>query len=85
MRSFKLFNTDKNRLFVPCKERISNKNYFRFAYVETGIFPTQDVTAIFKKERVKESLHYILAILNNLLQKYLIPHLFGVRLRVGCV
>jgi adenine-specific DNA-methyltransferase len=65
MRSFKLFNTDKNRLFVPCKERISNKNYFRFAYVETGIFPTQDVTAIFKKERVKESLHYILAILNN--------------------
>lgn len=65
MRSFNLFNSQQDRLFVPCKERISNKNYFRFAYVESGVFPTQDVTAIFKKETTKENLYYILAILNN--------------------
>ncbi len=65
MRNFNLFNTDKPRIFVPCKERISNKNHFRFTYVENGIFPTQDVTALFKKKNVKESLYYILALLNN--------------------
>ncbi len=65
LRNFNLFNSDKARIFVPCKERISNKNYFRFVYVEANIFPTQDVTAIFKKENTKESLHYILALLNN--------------------
>lgn len=65
MRNYNLFKTEKPRIFVPCKERISNKDYFRFSYVESGIFPTQDVTAIFKKENVKESLYYILALLNN--------------------
>ena len=50
---------------MPCKERISNKNHFRFALVDKGIFPTQDVTAIFKKHYVKESIEYFLAYLNN--------------------
>jgi len=65
MRNFNLFNTEEPRIFVPCKERISNKNHFRFTYVESGIFPTQDVTALFKKKNVEESLYYILALLNN--------------------
>ena len=65
LRNFNLFDSEQPRIFVPCKERISNKNYFRFAYVEAGIFPTQDVTAIFKKESTKESLYYILSYLNN--------------------
>lgn len=65
LRNFNLFNKDEPRIFVPCKERISNKNYFRFAFVEPKIFPTQDVTAIFKKEKVRESIYYILAMLNN--------------------
>ncbi len=65
LRNFNLFNSEKQRIFVPCKERISNKDYFRFTYVEAGIFPTQDVTAIFKKESTKESLCYILSYLNN--------------------
>lgn len=65
LRNFNLFNSKKPRIFVPCKERISNKDYFRFTYVEAGIFPTQDVTAIFKKESTKESLYYILSYLNN--------------------
>ena len=65
LRNFNLFNSDLPRIFVPCKERISNKNYFRFTYVPEGIFPTQDVTAIFPKNKTKESIFYILAFLNN--------------------
>ncbi len=65
LRNFNLFNSNKERIFVPCKERISNKDYFRFAYAGTELFPTQDVTAIFKKENVEESIFYILSFLNN--------------------
>lgn len=65
LRNFTLFNKSDQRIFVPCKERISNKNYFRFALVDKGVFPTQDVTAIFRKPATKESIEYILAYLNQ--------------------
>lgn len=65
LRNHNLFSKPEKRIFVPCKERISNKNYFRFALIESGIFPTQDVTAIFKKNETKESIEYILAYLNQ--------------------
>jgi len=65
LRNYHLFNRKSPKIFVPCKERISNKNYFRFSYIEEGIFPTQDVTALYKKEGVQESLLYILALLNS--------------------
>jgi len=65
LRNYNLFKSNQPRIFVPCKERISNKNHFRFAYVEAGIFPTQDVTALFLKPDVQESIHYILAFLNH--------------------
>ncbi len=65
LRNFNLFNKPEKRIFVPCKERISNKNHFRFALLNKNIFPTQDVTAIFKKENTKESIEYILGYLNN--------------------
>jgi len=65
LRSFNLFRQEKEKIFVPCKERISHKNYFRFSYVPSGIFPTQDVTAVFLKSGVKESIYYILALLNS--------------------
>lgn len=64
-RNQKLFERDEPRIFIPCKERISNKNYFRFCYAPSGCYPTQDVTAIFKKINCKESIEYILAYLNN--------------------
>lgn len=64
-RNQKLFERKEPRIFIPCKERISNKNYFRFCCAPEGVYPTQDVTAIFKKESCKESLEYILAYLNN--------------------
>lgn len=65
LRNFNLFSKAEKRIFVPCKERISNKNYFRFALVEGGVFPTQDVTAIFRKPETKESIEYLLAYLNQ--------------------
>jgi len=65
LRNFNLFKKEEKRIFVPCKERISNKDYFRFALVDMGVFPTQDVTAIFRKPNTKESIEYILAYLNN--------------------
>lgn len=64
-RSYSLFRQDRERIFVPCKERISHKDYFRFTYVPSGIFPTQDVTAIFLKPGLRESIYYILALLNS--------------------
>jgi len=67
LRNLNLFKKAEKRIFVPCKERISNKNHFRFALAESGIFPTQDVTAIFKKSDTKESIEYILAYLNQAL------------------
>lgn len=60
-----MFSKSEKRIFVPCKERISNKDYFRFALVESGVFPTQDVTAIFRKSETIESIEYILAYLNQ--------------------
>lgn len=65
LRNFNLFSKSEKRIFVPCKERISNKDYFRFALVESGVFPTQDVTAIFRKSETIESIEYILAYLNQ--------------------
>lgn len=65
LRNYKLFSQDKPRIFVPCKERISNKNHFRFSFVEAGIYPTQDVTAIFPKNNTKENIYYILGLLNS--------------------
>jgi adenine-specific DNA-methyltransferase len=65
LRNFNLFSRKEKRIFVPCKERISNKNYFRFSLVDGGVYPTQDVTAIFRKSTTKESLEYILAYLNS--------------------
>jgi adenine-specific DNA-methyltransferase len=65
LRNFNLFSKDEKRIFVPCKERISNKNHFRFSLVGEKIYPTQDVTAIFRKPKTRESLEYITAYLNN--------------------
>jgi len=65
LRNFQLFSKPESRIFVPCKERISNKDFFRFALVAQDVYPTQDVTAIFKKQHTQESIEYILAYLNQ--------------------
>lgn len=64
LRNYSTFIKDEDKIFVPCKERISHKNHYRFSYIEPGNFPTQDVTAITLKENTQESIFYILAFLN---------------------
>ncbi len=64
-RNEKLFKQQCKRIFVPCKERISHKQYFRFAIADSTTYPLQDVTAILKKKNCKEDIYYILAYLNS--------------------
>lgn len=64
-RNKKLFDRREEKIFIPCKERISNKNYFRFALAPVGVYPLQDVTGIVKKACCRESIEYVLAYLNN--------------------
>ena len=65
LRNYNLFKLDTKKIFIPCKERISHKDYFRFSIVEPEYYPTQDVSAIYLKDDIKESIYYILALLNN--------------------
>ena len=64
-RSKNLFEKRKPKIFIPCKERISHKNYFRFCFSPEGYYPLQDVTGIILKDKCRESIEYILAYLNN--------------------
>lgn len=64
-RNKKLFERKEPRIFIPCKERISHKNYFRFCFAPPEVYPLQDVTGILRKEHCRESLEYLLAFLNN--------------------
>lgn len=64
-RNERLFKRQTPYIFVPCKERISVRHYFRFAYADTSYFPLQDVTGIFPKSNCKEDVMYLLAYLNN--------------------
>lgn len=65
LRNFNLFSSEQDRIYVPCKERITKRQRFRFCFAESKTFPTQDVTALFKKEGTRESLYYVLALLNS--------------------
>lgn len=64
-RNQKLFERSEDRIFIPCKERISKRKFFRFCLASKEYYPTRDVTAILKKTSTKESIEYILAYLNN--------------------
>lgn len=66
-RSYELLSKNSKKIFVPSKERISNKANFRFTLVDPEIYPTQDVTALILKDNImiKESLEYLLAFLNS--------------------
>jgi adenine-specific DNA-methyltransferase len=64
-RSKALLEQPVEKIFIPCKERISNKNYLRFSWVKAGLFPTQDVTALVLKPITQESIFYLTAFLNH--------------------
>lgn len=59
LRNRNLFNQNKKKIFVPCKERIGFKNNFRFTLALPSVLPTQDVTGIVPKDNVEESIEYI--------------------------
>ena len=65
LRSFQRFGQSQPRIFAPVKERITHKNYVRFAGIPAGLYPTQDVIALFPKPTTRESLWYVLAFLNS--------------------
>lgn len=64
-RNQALFERREARIFVPCKERVSNKNHFRFVLADEDYFPLQDVTGILKKRSCRESIEYLVAYLND--------------------
>lgn len=64
-RNRQLFERNEQRIFIPCKERVSHKDFFRFCLAPAGVYPLQDVTGILKKKQCKESVEYLLAFLNN--------------------
>ncbi len=53
------------RIVVPSKDRISKRDYFRFALCPKGIYPTQDALMVLIKTEVRESPQYICAYLNH--------------------
>lgn len=65
LRNYNLFNTENPKIFIPCKERISHKKYFRFSLIDGKVYPTQDISCIIPKVETKESIFYILSFLNN--------------------
>ena len=60
-----LFEQDCPKIFIPCKERISKKKFFRFCYAPKGYYPLQDVTGVLRKPTCRDCLEYILAYLNT--------------------
>lgn len=62
-RSEKFFKNGKTKVFVPCKERITNRQNVRFSLVPKDVIATQDVTAIAPKEGTKETAEYLAAYL----------------------
>lgn len=64
-RNERLFSSTRKRILVPCKERISHKSYFRFAFAESDVYPLQDVTCLMPKPSCRESIYYILGFLNT--------------------
>ncbi len=63
-RSEKFFKDGRTKIFVPCKERITNKDRVRFSLAPHAAIPTQDVTALCPKLGVKESAEFIAAFLS---------------------
>lgn len=65
LRNYNTFKNNERKIFVPGKERISNKDYVRFSIVNETCYPTQDVSALIPLNETNESIEYICAILNS--------------------
>lgn len=63
-RSESFLCNDTRKIFVPCKERITNKTTVRFSLVPRGSVATQDVTAFAPKEGSDLAVEYVCAYLS---------------------
>jgi adenine-specific DNA-methyltransferase len=62
-RSEKFLTSDATKIFVPCKERMTNKTHARFCLAPVGCTATQDVSALAPLKETQESVLYIAAFL----------------------
>lgn len=62
-RSEKMHKDARRKLFVPCKERLTNRTHPRFCFVPAGSVPTQDVTSVAPMPTTREAVEYIAAFL----------------------
>lgn len=62
-RSEKFLTSDVTKIFVPCKERMTNKTHARFCLAPAGCTATQDVSALAPLKQTRESVFYIAAFL----------------------
>lgn len=63
-RSEKFLTGSAPKIFVPCKERMTNKNHARFCLAPEGCTATQDVSAIAPLHATRESVYYMAAYLS---------------------
>ncbi len=80
LRNFSLFQNNTDKIFCPCKERITKKDRFRFSIVPANYYPTQDVTALVLKNDTEEDIRYVTALLNS---KYVFKWLSNCGVRKG--
>ena len=65
LRNYELIKNNKEKIIVPCKERVDKRQYIRFALAIGDYLATQDTTVIVKNSFIKEDIRYLLAILNS--------------------
>lgn len=65
MRNYDLMRNNSEKILVPCKERINKKQFVRFAYASGDYYTTQDVAVMAKMPGVRESIKYVLGVLNS--------------------
>lgn len=65
LRSMQRFRQPTQKILVPCKERITSKDRLRFCLAEPNEYPTQDMTAVYLHPAIRESIYYILGLLNS--------------------
>jgi adenine-specific DNA-methyltransferase len=62
-RSEAFLTNNRQKILVPCKERVTSKPYVRFSLATASSIATQDVTAMSPKVGTRESVEYVCAYL----------------------
>ncbi|MFZ4084587.1 MAG: Eco57I restriction-modification methylase domain-containing protein [Vampirovibrionia bacterium] len=65
LRNYKSFSDGSWKIFVPCKERVTTKQSFRFCIAPPNVLPTQDVTCINVKHDREDFIYFLLGYLNS--------------------